>query len=134
MTATALLDVLQARGVTVRIDSGDLKLKPAGGLDAALLGEVRAHKAEILQALQSGVATHQAEPTKRPVPTRADRMRYRAGRAFAAGQLTANELGHLLGAAVEVEAGRQPAFYPADVCSPEAVSEFYPQDPAGSES
>jgi hypothetical protein len=56
MTAPALLDVLAARGVVARVDGGELKLKPARSLDAALLAEVRANKADLLTLLTASAA------------------------------------------------------------------------------
>jgi hypothetical protein len=53
MTAPALLDALAARGVVARVEDGDLKLRPACSLDAALLAEIRAAKAELLALLQA---------------------------------------------------------------------------------
>ncbi len=58
MTAPALLDALAARGVVARgvvarAEGGQLKLSPARSLDAALLAEVRAHKAGLLALLMA---------------------------------------------------------------------------------
>ncbi len=52
MTPTVLLEALHSRGVSARVENGDLKLRPARSLDAETLGLVREHKAALLALLQ----------------------------------------------------------------------------------
>ena len=51
MTAAEVLAELTSRGVAVRADGGLVRMRPADRLDAELLAQVRARKAELLAML-----------------------------------------------------------------------------------
>jgi hypothetical protein len=55
--AVEILSELQRRGVSIRAEGDELKLKPAHGLDGTLLERVKAHKPEILAAIRKRPAT-----------------------------------------------------------------------------
>ncbi|MBT9557074.1 MAG: AMP-binding protein [Myxococcales bacterium] len=52
MTLSELLAILKERGVTLRVESGDLKVQaPKGALDAALVSTLKHHKPALIDAL-----------------------------------------------------------------------------------
>lgn len=54
MTATSVLTECRARQVRLAIEGGALTFEgPPGAMDAALLGQIRQHKAELLEQLQA---------------------------------------------------------------------------------
>jgi len=58
MTAAAMLLIrLRDLGVTVRVDAGDLRLRPASAVPLDLLAGVRSHKADFLALLAGNEST-----------------------------------------------------------------------------
>jgi hypothetical protein len=53
LTALELLHEIEARGVSLRLQLGELKLRPAASLDARVLAEVRAAKPELVELLRA---------------------------------------------------------------------------------
>ncbi len=84
MSAAALLETLQARGISARVENGDLKLKPARVLDSALLDSLRCYKSELLELLQLETASHAAQSSTRCEPREClPRDLYEPARAYA---------------------------------------------------
>ncbi len=52
MTAPELLRAIEARGVSLRVEAGALKLRPAAALDARVLAEITAAKPQIIAILK----------------------------------------------------------------------------------
>ena len=67
--AVELLERLQSCGVSVSLDRNELVLRPASKIPPALLGEVRQHKAEIIQELRPAYGDGEAPPLDRPPET-----------------------------------------------------------------
>lgn len=63
MTAAALLETLQRRGISARVECGDLKLKPVAALDAALIASIRCNKSELLELLALETASRETAAT-----------------------------------------------------------------------
>ena len=68
MTASTLLDILQARGISIHVEGEDLKLRPAGALDDDLLNVVRTLKPELFSLLTEPTVPHITRDTP-PVAT-----------------------------------------------------------------
>jgi hypothetical protein len=66
MTAPVLLKELAARGVVAHADGDELVLRPARSLDAEMLAEVRAHKADLMALLTAPQAPVAPEPVPPP--------------------------------------------------------------------
>ena len=119
MTATALLDTLKVRGVTVRADGDVLKIKPFSVLSDADRATIKANKAAILELLETasrapGTAPPaQVESTPESAPPVLSLVP--AVSAFA-GTEKADAYEGITGAAIvaaALEIQRDPARYPA---------------------
>ena len=55
MVVAEVLSAVEQRGVTLVVNEGNLRLRPASALTPELVEELRQHKAEILEALSSEV-------------------------------------------------------------------------------
>lgn len=73
-TTTALLfQELGRRGLRLRLDNaGGLKIYPATAVDPALLGEIRAHKREIVAALEAAARSSPSSIAERPTLKRVE--------------------------------------------------------------
>jgi len=69
MDAAGVLDRLTDLGINARVDGERLFLSPVDRVPADLLGEVRQHKAEIIQELRQPYGDGQAPPLDRPPRT-----------------------------------------------------------------
>lgn len=64
MTASALLDVLDEIGVTLRIEEGDLVIAPRSAISPPLAEAIKKRKSEIFGILKGNKrASNEAEPT-----------------------------------------------------------------------
>jgi hypothetical protein len=61
MVVAEVLSAVEQRGVTLVVNKGNLRLRPASALTSELVEELRQHKAEILEALSSEVISSPAD-------------------------------------------------------------------------
>lgn len=108
MTAQSLLQTITSRGASIRVVGDRLRIKPDNVLTDADRASIRALKPELLAALD----THQAALNTSPETgnsgkprevSEADRLRYRAGKDFAAGRIDVDGLADVLAEAEWME-------------------------------
>lgn len=60
MTAPELLREIEARGVSIRLESGALKMRPSSALDARVLADVREMKSQLIALVELKSAVESA--------------------------------------------------------------------------
>jgi len=106
MTAQSLLQTITSRGASIRVVGDRLRVKPDRVLLDADRAAIRALKPELLALLAAD--THQVESgnsEKAREVSKADRLRFSAGKDFAAGHIDVDGLAQVLAEAEAMDGG-----------------------------